>query len=575
MTVRLASLALAGVLTAAFAAPACAASAKQSVTPQVVKSKTLSGAYLSARHAEANADNEGATQFFNRALQLDPENQELLRQAFFLAAQVGDFDTAIPAAQKSYDGSQQLSMAPLILAVAHFKKGEYDQTNALLRKISGQSPVGFSLPMLRAWALAPKESVDKALGELAPLQGPKGAIDLYNVMAGMLNEHYGRGAEALANYEPVAGHIENQALSMVRLVTAGYMRQGKVAEAKALVAKYRAARGGSPMTDDYLDAFVDPQRVAKKVTAQDGMAEALFASSQILLQAANTAFSAQLAVVYGQSALYLNPEMSFVRRIIGITLAGANRFEESNAMLATIKKTEPGYLAVQMQMAENLERLEKPAEALVMLQAIAKEKADWPDAQVAIGDHYRREKKFAEAVDAYDKAFKLWPKGESNSWQAYYARGIALERIKQFDRADKDFRKAIALNGEDAGLLNYLGYSLIERGVNVQEGRALIEKAYKLRPGDGYITDSLGWAMYLMGETEGAVKNLEKAVESTPADPTINEHLGDAYWKIGRRQEAMFQWRRALSLDPDDTQRSALQKKVAQGLASNEAQQPR
>jgi len=575
MTFRLTSLVITGVLTAALATPVYAAPAKQAVSPQVVKSKNLTAAYLSARHAEANADNESATQFFTRALQLDPENQELLRQAFFLAAQVGDFDTAIPAAQKSYDGSQQLSMAPLILAVAHFKKGEYDQTNALLSKISGQSPVGFSLPMLRAWAIAPKEGVDKALAELAPLQGPKGAIDLYNVMAGMLNEYYGRGPEALANYEAIAGHIEQQALSMVRQVTAGYMRQGKVAEAKAIVEKYRAARGGSPMTDGYLDAFVDPARVAKKVTVQDGMAEALFASSQIILQAVNTAFSAQLAVVYGQSALYLNPDMSFVRRIIGITLAGGNRFEESNAMLATIKKSEPGYLAVQMQMAENLERLSKPAEALALLQTIAKEKADWPDAQIAIGDHYRREKKFAEAVDAYDKAFKLWPKGAPEPWQAFYARGIALERIKQYERADKDFRKAISLNDQDAGLLNYLGYSLIERGVNVQEGRALIEKAFKLRPGDGYIADSLGWAMFLMGETEGAVKNLEKAVESTPADPTINEHLGDAYWKIGRRQEAMFQWRRALSLDPDESQRPGLQKKVAQGLASNEAPKPR
>ena len=180
-----------------------------------------------------------------------------------------------------------------------------------------------------------------------------------------------------------------------------------------------------------------------------------------------------------------------------------------------------------------------------------------------------------QALGHYQSAFKLWPKGAPESWQAFYARGIALERIKQYERADKDFRKAISLNDQDAGLLNYLGYSLIERGVNVQEGRALIEKAYKLRPGDGYIADSLGWAMFLMGETEGAVKNLEKAVESTPADPTINEHLGDAYWKIGRRQEAMFQWRRALSLDPDESQRSGLQKKVAQGLASNEAQKPR
>jgi Flp pilus assembly protein TadD len=80
--------------------------------------------------------------------------------------------------------------------------------------------------------------------------------------------------------------------------------------------------------------------------------------------------------------------------------------------------------------------------------------------------------------------------------------------------------------------------------------------------------------MFLMGETEKAVAQLEKAVESNPSDPTINEHLGDAYWKVGRRQEAMFQWRRALTLEPEDLQRTELQTKLAQGLARNDAAKP-
>ena len=125
------------------------------------------------------------------------------------------------------------------------------------------------------------------------------------------------------------------------------------------------------------------------------------------------------------------------------------------------------------------------------------------------------------------------------------------------------------MNPNDASVLNYLGYSMIDRGINMAEGRAMIEKAFKLRPDDGYIIDSLGWAMFLMGETENAVLHLEKAVETNPADPTINEHLGDAYWKVGRHNEAYFQWRRALILDPDDDQRVELQQKLAQGLARN------
>jgi len=173
------------------------------------------------------------------------------------------------------------------------------------------------------------------------------------------------------------------------------------------------------------------------------------------------------------------------------------------------------------------------------------------------------------AVEAYDRAFKLFPSGTTSSWQFFYARGIALERTKQWERADADFREALKLNPNDAGVLNYLGYSMIDRGINIAEGRAMIEKAFKLKPDDGYIIDSLGWAMFLTGDTEHAVMNLEKAVETDPADPTINEHLGDAYWKVGRRTEAFFQWRRALTLDPDGDQRAELQKKLAQGLAQN------
>jgi len=276
-----------------------------------------------------------------------------------------------------------------------------------------------------------------------------------------------------------------------------------------------------------------------------------------------------LAIVHGQGALFLDSDFPIARRMVAAALAGRERYEEANAVLALSKKTDPGYASVQMQIAENLERLDKPAEALALLQATGKANPDMPDIQIAIGDHLRREKNFEDAVKAYDRAVVLYPKGEQPSWQLYYARGIALERTHQWDRADADFRKAIAMKPDDAGLLNYLGYSLIDRGINISEGRGLIEKAFKLRPDDGYIIDSLGWVMYLMGESDKAVIHLEKAVEANPADPTINDHLGDVYWKVGRQHEAFFQWRRALTLDPEADQRTQLQKKLTQGLALN------
>ena len=94
----------------------------------------------------------------------------------------------------------------------------------------------------------------------------------------------------------------------------------------------------------------------------------------------------------------------------------------------------------------------------------------------------------------------------------------------------------------------------------------MIEKAVELRPDDGYIVDSLGWAHYRMGDYEAAVEKLEKAIELVPEDPTINDHLGDAYWRIGRLVEARYQWRRALQFGPQEDEIKPIEAKLEHGL---------
>jgi Flp pilus assembly protein TadD len=150
-----------------------------------------------------------------------------------------------------------------------------------------------------------------------------------------------------------------------------------------------------------------------------------------------------------------------------------------------------------------------------------------------------------------------------------YYRGIALERSGDWTRAEADFKKALEFDAEQAPVLNYLGYSWIDRGVNLREGEGMIRKAVELRPEDGFIVDSLGWAYFQTGRFSEAVVELEKAVSLEPADPTINEHLGDAYWKVGRRNEALFQWNRALRLEPEKGRISGIEAKLSCGLASD------
>jgi tetratricopeptide (TPR) repeat protein len=106
-------------------------------------------------------------------------------------------------------------------------------------------------------------------------------------------------------------------------------------------------------------------------------------------------------------------------------------------------------------------------------------------------------------------------------------------------------------------------------GMNLEDGLDLIRRAVELRPNDGYIVDSLGWAYYRLGRFEEAVTELERAVSLKPDDPVLNDHLGDAYWRVGRKLEATFQWAHARDLDPDAAVLASVQRKLAEGLPAD------
>ncbi|MEO1239893.1 MAG: tetratricopeptide repeat protein, partial [Pseudomonadota bacterium] len=151
-------------------------------------------------------------------------------------------------------------------------------------------------------------------------------------------------------------------------------------------------------------------------------------------------------------------------------------------------------------------------------------------------------------------------------WVVHFARGITHEREDRWEEAEADFRKALELNPGQPQVLNYLGYSFVEMNTNMEEALELIEQAVEGRPDSGFITDSLGWALYRLGRYDEAVVHMERAVELEPVDPIINDHLGDVYWAVGRHREAEFQWHRALSFEPEEEDAERIRRKLEVGL---------
>jgi len=219
-----------------------------------------------------------------------------------------------------------------------------------------------------------------------------------------------------------------------------------------------------------------------------------------------------------------------------------------------------------IQLATNLDAMDRTDEGKKILERLMTERPDDLEAIMALGNILRVRKEFATCSDVYGKAVNLIRNPQKSNWLVFYFRGICNERSKQWPSAEADFKKALELSPDQPHVLNYLGYSWIDQGANLDEGMRMIRRAVEQRPDDGYIVDSLGWAYYRLGNYDEAVKHLERAVELKPDDPTINDHLGDAYAKSGRTLEAEFQWAHARDLKPEPEDLVKIKQKLATGL---------
>jgi len=546
----------------AFSFPSFAAQvpAQEQLSPE-----TAAGSYLAARHAGAERDAAAAATYYRDVLKLDPHNPDLLSRTFLSVLTEGDVEEAGKLGDRLLAIDRSDRIARLVLGIRDLKLKRYGSARQSFSQ-SVRGPVtDLTGALLSAWAQAGAGDAHGAVDALDKLSGPDWYGIFKDLHAGLIldlaNDKKGAGKRFASAYK-----ADPQALRTVEAYGRYLSRTGSKDDALKVYADFAKALPDHPIINEEIRQISTGEKLPLLIESpQAGAAEALYGLGASIGHRGGE----DLALIYLQLALYLEPSHPLALLSLG------DLYEELKKPDLAIKAYEriPASSALarnaQIQMAVDLDALDRADEAKKLLGNVIAEHPKDTEAIIELGNIQRARKDFADCADTYGKAIDTVPNPEKPNWVMFYFRGICYERSHQWPAAEADMKKALSLYPDQPLVLNYLGYSWIDQGVHLDEGMAMIRRAVEQRPDDGYIVDSLGWANYRTGNYDEAVKNLERAVELKPEDPTINDHLGDAYWRVGRTLEAHFQWSHAKDLNPEPEDLPKIEAKLKDGLPSD------
>jgi len=527
-----------------------------------VGAPNAAGSYLMARQAYKVRDLPNAATHFEAALNKDPENHALIRRAFLAELEAGNISAAVALAERGERVGVNSPFMHMTLGLDRAKSGDWAKAQDFFLRLPKSRLNDVLGRLLKGWAAAGRGDWALATATFEEVR----ALPGFEVLALL---HAGHAAR-LEGKLPAADKAFNTALTKagtppLRLNLAAaihFAATGRPEEARRVLDRRSGRDYDETGVAEVLRRAEGGETVPGLVgQATDGMAEALFdLASALQRERGNNA-----AMVLSQLALHMRPRYPLAQLLVGEILDDRGKHERALSIYRRISGASAYHTMARLREASSLQDLGRVGEAVALLRDFATTRPGDPTPWMRIGDMQRSEERWADAVAAYDEAARRIPDSTDEDWTLFYTRGIALERAQQWERAEADFLRALELSPDQPYVMNYLGYSWTEQGINLSRAERMIEKAVRLRPNDGYIIDSLGWVLYRTGRFDEAVPKLERAVQLRPNDPTINDHLGDAYWRVGRQIEAMFQWRRALAMEPEAELLAEIEKKLKGG----------
>lgn len=521
--------------------------------------------YLAARFAAAHHDLVQASRLFEQCLSRASDNPQLLASAFFYATASGDVKEGARLATRLLAVQPGQRMAHLTLAVEAIRAHDYAAAHEHIAVANKDILAAYSVRLLDTWVSVGEGKGDAAEKALQAMHKPTGSDGAIGFSEALLADYLGNKARAQAAYSKALS-VAGPSPRLVDAYGRFLERNDEPEQARALYDSVKADAGVQPIALAGLARLATGVKPAPLISRpEEGAAEALLGIASILSDESN----ADVSILFLQLAKYLRPDFELADLLIADRFESVGALEPAVAIYSAFPKASPYYRMAAIQGATNKLQLKRADDALADIRALSEAFPHDLDVWVTYGDFSRQLKRNDEAVKNYTQAITLVGTPVKKHWLLYYARATVEESAGNWVAAEADLKKALQLNPDEPQVLNFLGYGWVDRHENLKEAVAMLEKANKLAPDNGFITDSVGWAYYRLGRYGEAAGKLERAVQLEPNDATINDHLGDAYWKVGRKLEAGFQWKHALAFGTEEAEKAKIAKKL-EGVSGGE-----
>lgn len=493
------------------------------ITTPAYAAQEASDIYWNAQRQEIVGRGDEALKSFAKLLARSPDSEAAASNLLNVAVREGSFSDALVAVKAMQKAKQADSDAPLLILAEAFRQKKWADADRALADLEAESDFAFMMPMLKGW--------------LKVAQGRDSGVDGRTFQSSGLTAYYsddqliyfdiadGNIAQAKLRLRNFRGYDEPHGRFLAGHAMGEFSRSGDAEFASALGRQIGLDAGN----------YATPP-----VTAELGLAM-LFTRLGLALDEQR---QPQKALYFARIANWIAPSSDAAKLSLAELFDRQGLEVKSSALLKAIAPTSPFWT---QSIVNQTQLVATPDEAVVIAGDASKLQPTSSQLKLLYARTLEQAGKRDLAVTVYRSLLDHGGGETSGSRRAIYLLMLAtaLDANGDWDSARNALEDAAVLDPKNAQILNYLGYSLLERRIDVTRGFDLVSEAYRLAPQSAAITDSLGWAHFLRGEVETAIPLLERAVKGAIADAAINEHLGDAYWAIGRRSEARFAWKAA------------------------------